>query len=114
MAYIDEFDTYVPIFNVLMQLKRHSAYKYVLSHLIYSIDWKLSPKTITCDFDKGMLKSIEEEFSWENVPLVCCLFHWKQALGRKLEYYNISKHDISYLIGQNGKIDILLLLMIYL
>ena len=44
MAYIYEFDTYVPIFYVLMQSKRHNAYKYVLSHLLYSTDWKLSPK----------------------------------------------------------------------
>ena len=74
MAYIDEFDTYVPIFYFLMQSKRHNAYKYVLSHLIYSTDWKLLPKSIPCDLKK-VLKSIEEEFSWENVPIVCCLFH---------------------------------------
>ena len=69
-------------------------------------------KTITCDFEKGMLKSIEEEFSRENVPIVCCLFHLKQALRRKLEYSGISKHDISDLMGQNGKIDVLTIIPI--
>jgi len=107
MVYVDEFDSYVPIFYVLMQSKRHNAYKCVLSNLIYTTNWNLNPKTITCDFEKGMLKSIEEEFHGEDIPIVCCLFHWKQALRRKLEYYHIPKNEISELMGHNGKIDIL-------
>jgi len=77
MAYLPSYATYVPIFYVLMQSKKYNAYKYVLSNLVFQTDWKLISKTITCDFEVALLKSIHEEFSGEDVDITCCEFHWK-------------------------------------
>jgi hypothetical protein len=64
-----------------MQYKKRNAYKYVLSNLVFQTDWKLMPKTITCDFEVALLKAIQEEFSGDDVDIACCEFHWKQALA---------------------------------
>ena len=69
-----------------MQSRKHNAYKYVLSYLIIRTNWKLMPKTITCDFEVALLKSIHEEFSGDNVNIACCEFHWKPALRRKFNF----------------------------
>ena len=38
MAYLPSYKTYVPIFYVLMQSKKHNAYKYVISNLVFQTD----------------------------------------------------------------------------
>ena len=52
-----------------MQSKMHDAYKYVVSNMVFQTDWKRMPKTITCDFEVALLKSIHEEFSRDNVDI---------------------------------------------
>jgi len=108
MAYLPAYETYVPMFYVLMQSKKYNAYKYVLSHMVLQTDWKLLPKTITCDFEKALIKAVKEEFQRDNVPLKACEFHWKQCLRRKLLEFGVKSDAVSKIMSKDGYIDILL------
>lgn len=112
MVYLPAYETFVPMFYGLMESKKYNAYKYVLSHLVFQTDWKLMPKTITCDFEKPLLKAIEEEFGKDDVCIKACEFHWKQALRRKLIEFGIPVKEVSELVGERGKINILLIIPI--
>jgi len=70
------------------------------------------PKTITCDFEKPLLKAIKEEFGKDEVYVKCCEFHWKQALRRKLMEFGIPAKEVTNFIGESGKINILLIIPI--
>jgi hypothetical protein len=76
MVYLPGFDSYVPIFYVLMQSKCLNAYKVVLSNIIFSCDWKLQAKSITSDFEQPLMQALREELG-KTVPFIGCEFHWK-------------------------------------
>jgi len=42
--------------------------------MVFQTDLKLLPKTITCDFEKSLIKAVQEEFQRDNVPLKACEF----------------------------------------
>jgi hypothetical protein len=42
----------------------------------------LKLSTVTCDFEIALINSVEKSF--EGAVLIGCLFHWKQAIRRKL------------------------------
>ena len=41
--------------------------------------WKLSPKIITCEFEKALMKAVQEEFQRDNLPMKASEFHWEQC-----------------------------------
>ena len=65
------------------------------------------PKTITCEFEVALLKSILEEFSGDNVNIACCEFHWKQALRRKLIQFGLSSKEVFTMISDGGSMEVL-------
>jgi hypothetical protein len=87
-----------------MESKKHNACKYVL-HLVFQIDWKLMPKTITCDFEKPFLKDIKEEYGKDEIYIKCCEFHWKQALRRKLMDFGIPEKKSQILLGKAKRLQ---------
>ena len=70
------------------------------------------PKTITCDFEVALLKSIHEEFSGEDVDITCCEFHWKQALRRKLIQFGLPTKQVSKMIEDGGTMKLLTIIPI--
>ena len=86
-----------------MQSKKRN----VLSNLVFQTDWKLIPKTITCDFEVALLKAIQEEFSGDDVDIACYEIHWKRALRRKLLQFGLPTKDVSKMIGDGGTMEIL-------
>ncbi|DBA02855.1 TPA: hypothetical protein N0F65_006645 [Lagenidium giganteum] len=50
-------------------------------------------QTVVCDFAQGMMNAIRDELP--NTGIVGCLFHWKQALRRKMASLGISRQHIS-------------------
>ncbi|KAG4240934.1 hypothetical protein PC116_g11102 [Phytophthora cactorum] len=64
----------------------------------------LEPATVTCDFEHGLMNAITEQFPL--VKIVGCLFHWKQALRRKMVELRIARPQISAVL-RPGVIDVL-------
>ena len=58
--------------------------------------------TYTSDFEHGIMSSMKAEFPAG--VAVGCLFHWKQAIKRKLVDFHIPKHLIRMLMGTDGVI----------
>lgn len=107
MIYSQAHDLYVPIFFILLQSKDQVAYYLALQMAINGSGWKLDAKTKTCDFERALLNALNEQFPETETPTVGCLFHFKQALRRKLLSYRIPHDVISNLMGPNGLINIL-------
>jgi hypothetical protein len=107
MIYSQAHDIYVPIFYILLQSKDQVAYYLGLQMAINGSGWKLDAKTKTCDFERALLNAMNEQFPESETPTVGCLFHFKQALRRKLIGYRIPNEVIHHLMGPNGLINIL-------
>ena len=78
MVFDEQTDAYVPIFYVLMTSKTQQVYSHALCWLEAMIDRKISPSTITCDFEIALQNAISTQFP--GVAINGCLFHWKQAI----------------------------------
>ena len=61
--------------------------------------------TYTSDYKQAILFTMKAEFPAG--VAVECLFHWKQAIRRKLVDFHIPQNFISELIGTNGVMNIL-------
>lgn len=105
MAYDKSTSLYVPIFYVLLQSKLEKAYFHALQLCISASDWQFVARTVTCDFEQALLGAVEGNFP--SAPIVGCVFHWKQALRRKMISYRIPKDVISSLMSADGLINIL-------
>jgi len=107
MIYSPAHDLYVPIFFILLQSKDQVAYYLALQMAINGSGWKLDAKTKTCDFERALLNALNEQFPEVETPTIGCLFHFKQAIRRKLLSYRISREVIHDLMGPNGLINLL-------
>lgn len=102
MLFEDETSMYIPIIYCLIQDNSSWTYWHVIHLVIVLSDTKLNPKTITCDFEKALLKSCSEQFP--DAYIVGCLFHFKQALRRQMIKIKIKKKEI-HLAMKKGMID---------
>ena len=107
MIYSQAHDLYVPIFFILLQSKDQVAYYLALQMAINGSGWKLNAKTKTCDFERSLLNAMNEQFPEAETPTVGCLFHFKQALRKKLLQFKIPHEMISELMDDKGLINIL-------
>lgn len=74
-------------------------------------DCGLDLKTVKCDFEQSLINSLRDEFARDDPDAVSgCLFHWKQALRRKLLDLRVSKDVITIFLGENGLINFLVML----
>ena len=96
---------YVPVFFVLLQSKDEEVYQLALQACINSIARRFGALSVTCDFERGLIDALKLEFS--EAFFVLCLFHFKQAVRRKLLEFGIPKELISLLMDENGLINIL-------
>lgn len=81
-------DMYVPVFYILLQSKHEWAYteafNEVKSALRTNGQSNLNPANIHCDFEKGLMNALADQFP--DARVVGCLFHFKQALLRKMRF----------------------------
>jgi hypothetical protein len=106
MAYEPNVDLYVPIFYVLTTGKCDWSYWNIFNWLKTCCGLKLAPKTITCDFERALINGVRDHFP--QVTIVGCLFHWKQAIRRKLIDLRIPAESVSAAM-KPGVIDVLTL-----
>lgn len=73
---------FLPMFLVLAQSKDAEVYTNVLTLCQQACGFTMDPKSFTSDFEPGIYNSVKRHFPDTNV--VGCLFHFVQALGRRL------------------------------
>lgn len=62
---------------------------------------------VRVNFEQGFINALRARFP--NARLVGCLFHWKQAIRRKLIAMGFPKEVVYYMM-QSGKLDLLTVL----
>ena len=82
MVFDAQTDAYVPVFYILLTSKTEKIYGHALRLMNESAGNKMNPASVTCDFEKGLHNAILAAFP--KAVINGCLFHWKQALRRKL------------------------------
>jgi hypothetical protein len=105
MMFTAASEMYVPLFFVLLQSKTESAYYHAIQQAINLSDWKLEALSVSADFEKAILNAIKSQYP--HATIVGCLFHWLQALRRKLKDIGLPKEIVNKIAGKDGVIKIL-------
>ena len=95
MVYNGQTDSYVPIFYILLQGKTAFEYSMALHYVCAATNWKLRPSTVTCDF-------VRRQFQSGHTKVNGCLFHFKQAIKRKMEGLKLHDDIIEYTLDDNS------------
>ena len=108
MAFCEATEVYVPIYYVLMTSKKYMSYWRAFNQIIIDLDMKLNPFSVTFDFEAALMKAVQEQFcvGTQKAILNGCLFHWKQALRRKMMSLFICREQIKKAM-QTGVMDLL-------
>ncbi|CAD5126722.1 DgyrCDS14782 [Dimorphilus gyrociliatus] len=72
----------VPLMFAFMTSKKKKAYNILFKAINELLEFK-TPKKIVMDFERAIWKAVLN--NWENVTLTGCLFHWNQAVYRKIQ-----------------------------
>ena len=75
--------------------------------MIEDLGGKFDPETIGVDFEQAFINALRECFP--NAKIIGCLFHWKQAIRRKMIGLGIPKVVVSYFM-RPGMLDLLTVL----
>ncbi|DAZ96710.1 TPA: hypothetical protein N0F65_009177, partial [Lagenidium giganteum] len=86
-------DLYVPCMYFLADGRDEIIYRHILRWVKEQSNNCLDAETVVCDFEQEMMNAIRDELP--NTGIVGCLFHWKQALRRKMASLGISRQHIS-------------------
>jgi hypothetical protein len=86
----------------LVDSKDAWTYWHFLHFVIVLGDMKFNPSTVTTDFECGLLQAVREQFP--EATRTGCLFHFKQALRRKLVKLKIPETQI-YVAMERGMLD---------
>lgn len=78
----DDYAKQVPLLFVLMSRRKKADYRKVLKKLLEILPSAPAVKQITLDFEKATWAALREVYP--NVKLHGCVFHWTQALWRKV------------------------------
>ncbi|POM79243.1 Hypothetical protein PHPALM_3130 [Phytophthora palmivora] len=73
---------YLPVWYVLTTGKTSQIYEHIFHYICVASKKRLDPAHIVCDFEFAMIKAVKDQFP--DSRIVGCLFHFKQALRRKM------------------------------
>ena len=99
MVFDEQTDCYVPVFHVLLTSKTQQIYTQALRWVEITVRQKISPSTITYDFEIALQNAILNTFP--SVVINGCLFHWKQAIRRKIIDLNFKESVCERLMWEN-------------
>lgn len=71
------------------------------------LNHKLDPVTVGVDFESGLINAVQ--FCFPKARLIGCLFHWKQAIRKKMIKMGFPLEVVSYFMLP-GKLDLLTVL----
>jgi len=103
MGYSRSLKKYVPCAYVLMTGKTSECYYQAFSWLHGECP-DLSPFSVGVDFERALLETAQAQFP--DAIIVGCLFHWKQAILKKLKALGVRSDQRSYALKQ-GVMDVL-------
>ncbi|KAJ8542628.1 hypothetical protein ON010_g12182 [Phytophthora cinnamomi] len=104
MVHDGAHNMYVPCFWVLRESKDHWSYKHILRWVKIQCRMKCKPKAVVCAFEQDLHVAVKGQFG--DSYLIVCLFHWKQAIRRKLIALRIPADDIKKVMAP-GCLDVL-------
>ena len=76
----------------------------MLMNLAKVTNWKLDVKTVTCDFELAIVNLVKQ--TYPKAKNIGCLFHWKQAIRRKLLAMGFDPTLVSSFM-KPGRLDLL-------
>lgn len=89
MVYDVQTVGYVPVMYILITGKSESLYWHTLHWIIVVSAWKLDPFLVTCNFEVVLYSVVVGQF--KSCKLNGSLFHWKQAICRKIFFFKSKK-----------------------
>ena len=92
MVFDDETDIYVPVVYSLVMDKSEWTYWNLLHLILVVSELKFDPATVTTDFERPLMNAVRDQF--RDAQQVGCLFHFKQAIRRKLVKLGIQEEVI--------------------
>lgn len=99
MVYDAQTRVYVPVMYILLTSKTEDLYWHALHWVIVTAGCRLDPKIVSCDFEKALHNAVSNQF--RSSSICGCLFHWKQALPRKMKEYKIDDEQIEMSMTKN-------------
>ena len=82
MIFEETLQIYIPILYILMTNKSQKMYRNALEWVFKLSSRRIKPRTVTCDFELALINAVQSVFPYTKIN--GCLFHWKQAIRRKL------------------------------
>ena len=105
MVYCPAHQLFIPVFFVLLQSKDEDVYQHAIMMFIAATGWTADATTVTVDYEQALIKTAATQFRGSKI--IGCLFHWKQAIRRKLLTLKIPENIISIFIGKGGQLEVL-------
>ncbi|KAE9164694.1 hypothetical protein PF002_g31540, partial [Phytophthora fragariae] len=104
MVHDPTYDVYIPGLYMLVEAKDEWTNWHALHWVRVLGKMQMTPSSITSDFEAALIKGIRDQF--QGTSLIGCLFHWKQAIRRKLIDLRIPANQIAEAMSP-GVIDVL-------
>ncbi|POM60737.1 Cleavage induced Hypothetical protein [Phytophthora palmivora] len=95
---------FVPVVLCLCTNCNEATYWEVLDQIIKSTENNMHPAEIVRDFEISLIKNVQAQFP--NAEVIGCLFHFKQALRRKMKKLCIPDNEVRVAMGK-GVLDML-------
>ena len=93
MVFDTQTKSYVPVIYMLMTGKSENLYLHALHWIIVKSGWSIEPFSVTCDFEKALHNAVRRQF--KGSILNGSLFHWKQAIRRKMLHLKMDEKQVS-------------------
>ncbi|KAK1933972.1 hypothetical protein P3T76_011732 [Phytophthora citrophthora] len=98
---------YVPCVTILSTTKTEWSWWHALHGVQVCTKMSMQPGTITCDYERAVLNAARDQFP--EPTTVGCLFHFKQAVRRRMQKLYIPTEEISVVMRRH-MLDILTVL----
>eukprot|EP00804_Cyclotella_cryptica_P014847 CCRYP_021233-RA/>CCRYP_021233-RA protein AED:0.19 eAED:0.19 QI:1615/0.57/0.5/1/0/0/8/0/352 len=94
---------FIPVAWILMTGKTNECYWQAFNWLCSAVD-EIAPAYIGVDFERAFFTQVSNHFA--KADLIGCLFHFKQALRRKMIKLGIPEEEVKFVM-QKGVIDLI-------
>lgn len=84
---------YAPVIYVLTTAWTYDTFWGVFHFIIQAIDQQPDLAKVLCDFEAALISAVQVHFP--NADVIGCLFHFEQAVRRRMQKLTISDHATS-------------------
>ena len=108
MLFDEVHDIYLPFYYGLLSSKKESCYREAFRSIVEDLGGKFDPATIGVDFEQGFINALKTVFP--QAKIVGCLFHFKQAIRKKMVEMGFPKPVIYHYMKPGGGVEVLTVL----